>query len=73
MFMSKIKVLFLCVHNSARSQMAEAYLKKFAGEDFHVESAGLEPGKLYPYAVEVIREEGIDISQKPHKWRLSIL
>ena len=55
-------VLFLCVHNSARSQMAEAYLKKFAGEVFQAESAGLEPGKLNPYVVRVLQEDGIDIS-----------
>lgn len=60
-----IKVLFLCVHNSARSQMAEAYLKKFGGNKFYVESAGLEPGKLNPLAVEVMKEEGIDISNNP--------
>lgn len=42
--------------------MAEAYLKKFGGEKFHVESAGLEPGKLNPLAVEVMKEDGIDIS-----------
>ena len=59
------KVLFLCVHNSARSQMAEAYLKKFGGDKFHVESAGLEPGTLNPLAVEVMKEDGIDISQNP--------
>jgi arsenate reductase len=60
--MDKIKVLFLCIHNSARSQMAEAYLKKFGGEKFMVESAGLEAGILNPLAVEVMKEEGIDIS-----------
>lgn len=60
-----IKVLFLCVHNSARSQMAEAYLKKFGTEKFHVESAGLEPGKLNPVAVEAMKEDGIDISSNP--------
>lgn len=65
--MDKITVLFLCVHNSARSQMAEAYLKKFGGEKFLVESAGLEPGKLNPLAVEVMREDGIDISHNPTK------
>lgn len=56
------RVLFLCVHNSARSQMAEAYLKKFAGDRFQVASAGLEPGKLNPYVVRALKEEGIDIS-----------
>ena len=57
-----INVLFLCVHNSARSQMAEAYLKKFGGDKFLVESAGLEPGILNPLAVEVMKEDGINIS-----------
>jgi len=61
--MSKTKVLFLCIHNSARSQMAEAYLKQLGGDKFHVESAGLEAGKLNLLAVEVMKEEGIDISQ----------
>lgn len=45
--------------------MAEAYLKKFGGDRFHVESAGLEPGKLNPLAVEVMKEDGIDISDNP--------
>lgn len=58
----KIKVLFLCVHNSARSQMAEAFLQKYGGDRFHVESAGLEPGKLNPIVVEAMKEKGIDIS-----------
>jgi arsenate reductase len=61
--MSKTKVLFLCIHNSARSQMAEAYLKQLGGDKFHVESAGLEKGTLNPLAVEAMKEEGIDISQ----------
>jgi arsenate reductase len=65
--MDKIKVLFLCVHNSARSQMAEAYMKKFGSERFAPESAGLEPGTLNPLAVEVMREDGIDISNNPTK------
>lgn len=60
--MTPIKVLFLCIHNSARSQMAEAYLKKFGGEIFLPESAGLEPGKLNPIVVEAMKEDGIDIS-----------
>lgn len=60
--MDKIKVLFVCSHNSARSQMAEAYLNYFGGDAFIVESAGLEPGILNPYVVEVMKEDGIDIS-----------
>lgn len=60
-----IRVLFLCVHNSARSQMAEAFLKEFGEGRFEVESAGLEPGKLNPYVVRAMAEVGIDISNKP--------
>lgn len=60
--MDKIKVIFICVHNSARSQMAEAFLKKYGGEKFEVTSAGLEPGVLNPVVVEVMKEIGIDIS-----------
>jgi arsenate reductase (thioredoxin) len=63
----KTKVLFVCVHNSARSQMAEAFLKQLGGENFEVESAGYEPGKLNPLVVEVMKEEGIDISQNKTK------
>lgn len=58
----KLKVLFVCVHNSARSQMAEAFLKQLAGNKFEVESAGLEPGTLNPIVVEVMKQIGIDIS-----------
>ncbi|HET9419147.1 MAG TPA: arsenate reductase ArsC [Chthoniobacterales bacterium] len=60
----KSKVLFICVHNSARSQMAEAWLNQICGEFFEARSAGLEPGTLNPLAVEVMREAGIDISKK---------
>ncbi|MBF0531937.1 MAG: arsenate reductase ArsC [Candidatus Omnitrophica bacterium] len=62
--MTKQKVLFVCIHNSARSQMAEELLRKLAGDRFEVESAGIEPGKLNPAVVEVLKEEGIDISGK---------
>ena len=58
----KYKVLFVCIHNSARSQMAEAFLKKYGNESFEVESSGLEPGKLNPNVVEVMKQVGIDIS-----------
>lgn len=62
MAITQIKILFLCIHNSARSQMAEAYLKKYGSDKFFTESAGLEAGKLNPLAIEVMQEEGIDIS-----------
>jgi arsenate reductase len=58
----KKKVLFICVHNSARSQMAEAFLKKYGGPRFEVESAGLEPGTLNPLVAAVMKEINIDIS-----------
>ncbi len=58
----KKKILFICVHNSARSQMAAALLNQMCGEFFEAQSAGLEPGALNPLAVEVLQENGIDIS-----------
>ena len=58
----KEKVLFVCVHNSARSQMAEAFVNEIGGDQFEAESAGLEPGKLNPIVVESMAEVGIDIS-----------
>jgi len=61
------KVLFLCVHNSARSQMAEAFLKKYGAGRFETESAGLEAGKLNPYVIRAMAEKGIDISRNPTK------
>jgi len=63
--MNKSKVLFLCVHNSARSQMAAALLTKYCGYCFEVESAGLEPGTLNPLAIDAMAEVGIDISNNP--------
>ncbi len=60
----KDRVLFVCVHNSARSQMAEAYLRSLGGETFEVESAGFEPKEINPYVVEVMKEEGIDLTNK---------
>ena len=62
--MKKRNVLFICIHNSARSQMAEAWLNNLCGEFFEAESAGLEPGTLNPLVVEAMREVGIDISHK---------
>jgi arsenate reductase len=58
------RVLFVCIHNSARSQLAEEYLRQIAGEQFYVESAGLTPGALNPHVVAILGEDGIDISQK---------
>ncbi len=62
--MKKTRVLFMCVHNSARSQMAEAWLNHLHGDQFEAQSAGLEPGPLNPLAVKVMQEVGIDISGK---------
>jgi arsenate reductase (thioredoxin) len=58
------KVLFVCIHNSARSQMAEAFLNKYGADVFLAESAGLEPGKMNPNVVTVMQEAGIDLSKK---------
>ena len=60
--MKKQNVLFVCIHNSARSQMAEAFLNQICGEEFAADSAGLEPGKLNPIVVEAMQEIGLDIS-----------
>ena len=61
----KTKVLFVCSANTTRSQIAEALLKKYGGDDFEVNSAGINPGVLNPLAVEVLKEdENIDISSK---------
>lgn len=60
--MSQSRVLFVCIHNSARSQMAEAFLNQSGHDQFIAESAGLEPGQLNPVVVEVMQEIGIDIA-----------
>ena len=59
----KKKVLFICVQNSARSQIAAALLNEMCGDYFEAQSAGLEPGVLNPLAVEALQERGIDISR----------
>lgn len=61
------RILFICIQNSARSQMAEAFLNQLGNGIFEVESAGLEPGKLNLYAVEAMKEVGIDISHNEPK------
>lgn len=61
----KQKILFICRHNSGRSQIAEAYLQKFAGDRLDIESAGLNPAEsVNPLVIEVMKEEGIDLSKK---------
>lgn len=61
---TKQSVLFVCTHNSARSQMAEALLKDRYGTHYDAESAGTEPSRVHPLAVDVMREVGIDISDQ---------
>jgi arsenate reductase len=61
--MGKQKVLFICVHNSARSQMAAALLNQTCGEFFEAQSAGLKPGTINPLVVEALHELAIDISK----------
>jgi len=60
----KAKVLFICVHNSARSQMSEELLRKLAGDKFEVESAGFAPSSINKLVVKVMKEEGIDLTEK---------
>lgn len=59
---AKPQVLFLCTGNSARSQMAEAILKRYAGDTFDVQSAGIDPKGINPYTVRVMEEAGYDLS-----------
>ena len=61
------RVLFVCTHNSARSQIAEALLRHHAGDRFEAFSAGTEPGSLHPLAVRAMAEIGIDISEQRSK------
>jgi arsenate reductase len=65
--MIKAKVLFLCTGNSARSQMAEAFLRKYGGDEFEAYSAGLEPKGINPYTNRVMEEVGINLSGKHSK------
>lgn len=64
---AKMHVLFVCIHNSARSQMAEAFLNHVCGTEVEAHSAGIEPGKLNPIVVEAMEEVGIDISRNHTK------
>lgn len=60
----RYRILFVCVHNSARSQMAETFLNKLGKGRFEAESAGIEPGMLNPYVIKAMAEVGIDIRGK---------
>jgi len=65
--MTKQRVLFLCTHNSARSQMAEGFLRHLAGARFEVESAGTEETRVNPLAIRAMAEIGIDIGAHASK------
>ncbi len=69
----KTKVIFICIHNSARSQMAEMFLNELAGDRFEAKSAGLEAGKLNPFVVKAMGEIGIDMSANKTKTVQDIL
>jgi arsenate reductase len=60
--MDKKQILFLCAHNSARSQMAEAFLRLFFGDRYDVWSAGIKPSCVNPYVISVMDEEGVDMT-----------
>ncbi len=60
--MDKSRILFLCTSNSARSQMAEAFMRKYGGDEFEVFSAGLEPKDIHPLAIQVMQEKGISLA-----------
>ena len=65
--MSKTRVLFICTGNSARSQMAEAFLRTYGGDRYEPFSAGLEPRAVNPLTVRVMQERGIDITSQRSK------
>lgn len=71
--MPKPRVLFLCTGNSARSQMAEGFLRHLAGDRFDVESAGIDPKGVNPLAIAAMREVGVDISGQRSKTAASLL
>jgi arsenate reductase len=65
--MMKKRILFICTHNSARSQMAEGYLRERYGNRFEAFSAGTEATQVHPIAIAVMREIGVDISGQRSK------
>jgi arsenate reductase len=71
--MKKKRVLFVCIHNAARSQMAEAFLNHICGGEFEAHSAGIEAGKLNPIVVEAMRDIGMDIAGNQTKAVLDMI
>ena len=71
--MTHRRVLFLCTHNSARSQMAEGFLRQLAGDRFEVASAGTEATRVHPLAIRAMRDVGVDISLHTSKTVNSLL
>ena len=65
--MSKQSILFVCTGNSARSQMAEAFVRKYAGDIFDAHSAGLEPKGVNPLTLQVMNEVGVNLSNQSSK------
>ncbi len=71
--MTRRRVLFLCTHNSARSQMAEGLLRQLAGDRFEVASAGTEATRVHPLAIRAMRDVGVDLSLHTSKTVDSLL
>jgi arsenate reductase len=65
--MGKPRILFLCTGNSARSQMAEAFMRKYGGDQFEVYSAGLEPKEIHPLVIQVMKEKGVSLESQYSK------
>jgi arsenate reductase (thioredoxin) len=70
---NKQRVLFLCTHNSARSQMAEGFLRAMAGDRFEAQSAGTEKTVVHPLATRAMAERGIDIRQHTSKLYVGLM
>ena len=71
--MEKKRVMFICIHNSGRSQMGEAFLRHLAGDRFDVSSAGFEAGKLNPHVVRAMEEAGVSMEGHVAKRRRTML
>ena len=69
----RLRVLFVCTHNSARSQMAEGFLRALAGDRFEVKSAGTERTSVHPLAILAMAERGIDISRHTSKLLVGLM